>query len=94
CIIFADVRNDEGEDSGELFVTMLKSLGARVLNSVTQSVTHIVYKNGQLSTLKRYRALSPKPLVVGISWVVECAEKLEHLDETKYLINLDNVNIA
>lgn len=30
CIIFVDVRTDDGDDAGSLFVDMLKGLGARV----------------------------------------------------------------
>lgn len=36
----------------------------------------------------------PKPLVVGIAWVVECVEKRTRVDESKFLINLDLVNVA
>ena len=36
----------------------------------------------------------PKPLVVGIAWVVECAERKAHVDETKYLVSLENENVA
>ena len=33
CTIFVDVRTDEGEDAGALFVDMLRGLGAKVLFS-------------------------------------------------------------
>ena len=36
----------------------------------------------------------PKPLVVGIAWVVRCAELVTRVDETKYLISLEHENIA
>jgi hypothetical protein len=32
--------------------------------------------------------------VVGIAWVVDCAESMEKADETKYLIDLDGLNVA
>jgi hypothetical protein len=39
------------------------------------------------------RALSdPKPLVVGMEWVVQSAEKRNHEDETPYLIDMDDMN--
>lgn len=48
-----------------------------------------------MSTLTRYRQLNdPKPLVVGIAWVVECAEQARRADETKFLVNLEGVNVA
>jgi len=75
CVVFVDVRTDEGDEAGGLFVEMLKGLGARVsvnvtsgipyakakrfglkaLSSVGQTCTHIVFKNGQTNTVKRYR---------------------------------------
>ncbi|KIP11273.1 hypothetical protein PHLGIDRAFT_18033 [Phlebiopsis gigantea 11061_1 CR5-6] len=74
---------------------MLQGMGAKIQNRAGQHCTHIVYKNGLVSTTNRYRALNdPKPLVVGIAWVVECAEKKARVDETKYLINLDHENVA
>ncbi|EMD33074.1 hypothetical protein CERSUDRAFT_118138 [Gelatoporia subvermispora B] len=95
CTIFVDVRTDDGDDAGSLFVDMLRGMGAKVLQRVGQTCTHIVYKNGLMSTITRYRLLhEPRPLVVGIAWVVECAEQRTHVDETKFLITLDGVNVA
>ncbi|KAJ6497745.1 hypothetical protein C8R45DRAFT_1211578 [Mycena sanguinolenta] len=94
CIVFVDIISDVGDDSARSFITdMLKSLGARVLGSVGQTCTHIVYKNGLRSTYTRYKALSdPKPHVVGMEWVVQSAEKRTHQDETPYLIDMDDMN--
>lgn len=36
----------------------------------------------------------PRPLVVGIAWVVECAEQCTRVDEDRFLISLDGVNVA
>ena len=36
----------------------------------------------------------PKPLVVGIGWVVACAESKAHVPEQKYLISMEAENIA
>jgi hypothetical protein len=36
----------------------------------------------------------PKPFVVGISWVVECAEKCRRVGEENFLVDLDGVNVA
>ncbi|KAF4598126.1 hypothetical protein EYR38_006522 [Pleurotus pulmonarius] len=94
CIVFLDVRTDEGEDAGELFLEMLQRLGARILSSVGSTCTHVVYKNGLTSTVNKWRKLKNKPHVVGIAWVVECAERKEKADETPHLIDLDGVNVA
>ena len=73
CIIFVDVRTDDGDEAGSLFIDMLGGVGARVsptfssdnlsttehtmqvLTRVGQTCTHIVFKNGLMSTLTRYR---------------------------------------
>lgn len=36
----------------------------------------------------------PKPFVIGIAWVVECAEQRAKVDETKFQIDLKDVNVA
>jgi len=95
CVIFVDVRTDTGDEAGSLFVEMLEGVGARVLTRVGQTCTHIVYKNGLMSTLTRYRLLrDPKPLVVGIAWVVECVEQRKRVDEAKFIVDLDGTNVA
>ncbi|GJE91497.1 BRCT domain-containing protein [Phanerochaete sordida] len=95
CVVFVDVKNENGLDVGSLFVEMLQQMGAKILSRVGQSCTHIVYKDGLASTSNRWRALNdPKPLVVGIGWVVACAEQKAHVPEQKYLISMDMENIA
>ncbi|KAG9312046.1 hypothetical protein JVU11DRAFT_7325 [Chiua virens] len=95
CAIFVDVRTEQGDDAGGLFVDMLKGLGAKIMGRLGRSCTHIVYKNGHPNTLTRYRLLdSPKPAVVGIAWVVECVEKRTRLDEEKFKIDVDMINVA
>ncbi|KAL5521315.1 hypothetical protein ACEPAG_9239 [Sanghuangporus baumii] len=95
CTVFVDVRTEEGEDAGALFVDMLRGLGAKVLTRVGQTCTHIVYKNGLSSTVTRYRLLDePHPKVVGIGWVVECAEKRARVDESRFQVDLESLNVA
>ncbi|KZT69712.1 hypothetical protein DAEQUDRAFT_250685 [Daedalea quercina L-15889] len=115
CTVFVDVRTDDGDDAGALFVDMLADMGAKVccvgmcscgivlmlhfafkvLTRVGQTCTHVIFKNGLLSTLTRYRLLKePRPLAVGIAWVVECAEQCKRVDEARFLISLDGVNVA
>ena len=36
----------------------------------------------------------PKPLVVGIAWVVECIEQRKRVDEIEFIIDLDDVNVS
>ncbi|KAG6900710.1 hypothetical protein C0993_003736 [Termitomyces sp. T159_Od127] len=95
CVIFVDVRNDDGDDVGSLFIEMLEGVGARILTRVGQTCTHVVFKNGLMSTINRYRLLrDPKPFVVGIAWVVECVEQKKHIDEARFLVDLDSINVS
>ncbi|KIJ65865.1 hypothetical protein HYDPIDRAFT_87545 [Hydnomerulius pinastri MD-312] len=95
CAIFVDVRTEQGDDAGSLFVDMLKGLGAKIMGRIGQSCTHIVYKNGLPNTLTRYRLLNdPKPHVVGIAWVVECVEQRARVDEEKFKVDIDTINVA
>lgn len=36
----------------------------------------------------------PKPHVVGIAWVVECVEHRAKVDESKFKVDLEGVNVA
>lgn len=45
-------------------------------------------------TTNRRLLRDPKPLVVGIGWVVECVEQRRHVDETAHFFDLDGVNVA
>ncbi|KAH9177811.1 hypothetical protein EDB89DRAFT_1844241 [Lactarius sanguifluus] len=95
CTIFVDVRTDDGDDAGGLFVDMLRGLGAKIIGRAGQSCTHIVYKNGLMSTLTKYRLMrDPKPHVVGISWVVECTEQRRRVEENDFIVDLEGLNIA
>ncbi|KAL8280123.1 hypothetical protein RQP46_007453 [Phenoliferia psychrophenolica] len=86
-IAFVDVRTGDGDDAGMIFVDMLKSMGARVTTRPTLTLTHIVYKAGRPGTLHRFRAHpDPKPFLVGISWVVRCAEVGSRVDEKQYVV--------
>ena len=33
----------------------------------------------------------PKPLVVGIAWVVECVEQRKRVNETKFLVDVEDM---
>ncbi|TBU23860.1 hypothetical protein BD311DRAFT_730652 [Dichomitus squalens] len=95
CRIFVDVRSEEGDDAGSLFVDMLRNMGAKIAARVGSRCTHVVFKNGLMSTLKGYRMLSdPKPHVVGIGWVVACAEQRRRVEETQFPVNLNLANVA
>ncbi|KAG8989853.1 hypothetical protein FRB90_002048, partial [Tulasnella sp. 427] len=95
CVIFVDVRTEEGSDASAMFVKMLKQLSAKVISRPGTTATHYVWKSGLQSTLTRYSTLDePKPFLVGIGWVVNCVEKKERVDEKKYLVNVKEAEVV
>ncbi|BGP18653.1 hypothetical protein JCM10213_002897 [Rhodosporidiobolus nylandii] len=87
-VAFVDVRTAEGDDSGMIFVDMLRGMGARVTTRPSSLTTHIIYKSGRPSTLSFLRTLPPmsRPKVVGIAWVVRCAEVGQRVDEGPFKV--------
>jgi len=51
CVVFVDVRTDEGDEAGGLFVEMLKGLGARVSPDITSHITYTKTTPFDLQTL-------------------------------------------
>ncbi|WWC85714.1 uncharacterized protein L201_000580 [Kwoniella dendrophila CBS 6074] len=105
---FVDIRTSDGEDSGRLFIDILKGLGARVFAKPTESCTHIIYKSGKPSTLAWYRKhiqelefnaeeeekeKMKKPFIVGIKWVTECKKSGKRLDELPFLVDISEEDI-
>lgn len=37
---------------------------------------------------------TPKPHVVGIAWVVECAEQRRKAEEARFVVSLEHMNVA
>ncbi|ESK93627.1 signal transducer [Moniliophthora roreri MCA 2997] len=94
CKVFVDYRSDDPL-AAETWTQMLKDLGARIMTRLGPTCTHILWKNGLPSTINRYRTLNdPKPHVIGNSWIVTCAQESRHVDETEYLINLEEFKFA
>ncbi|BGP10233.1 hypothetical protein JCM10049v2_006116 [Rhodotorula toruloides] len=87
-VAFVDVRTAEGDDSGMIFVDMLKGLGARVTSRPSTLTTHIIFKAGRASTIQFYRSANPshRPHLVGIAWVVRCAEIGARVDEGPFRV--------
>ncbi|KAF8706781.1 hypothetical protein RHS03_04619, partial [Rhizoctonia solani] len=93
CVVCVDVRTANGEDSGNAFIEMLRLMGAKIVSRPTPSTTHIVFKSGHQSTLTKYKLYDdPKPFLIGIGWVVQCAERQERLDEERFRIRTDEVS--
>lgn len=74
----------------------LAYLGYQVIARPGTTATHYVWKSGLQSTLTRWQGLdgeAGKPFLVGIGWVVKCAETKERVDEKKYAVNVKEAEI-
>ncbi|WVF66421.1 hypothetical protein IAT40_001161 [Kwoniella sp. CBS 6097] len=91
---FVDVRTSDGEDSGKVFVEILKGLGARVQSRPTERCTHVIYKSGKSSTLAWWRKQEdPKPLIVGIKWVTECKKAGKKVEEDQFVVDVSKEDV-
>ncbi|KAG7091040.1 hypothetical protein E1B28_010100 [Marasmius oreades] len=94
CKVFVDYRSEDPLVA-ETWVQMLKDLGARIMTRLGPTCTHILWKDGLSSTINRYRLLNdPKPFVVGNNWVVSCAQESKRVDETEFLVELNDYTFA
>lgn len=56
---------------------------------MTLTLTHIIFKAGRPGTLQHYRNHpEPKPHIVGIAWVVRCAELEQRASEKPYRVEV------
>lgn len=89
-VILVDVREQDGDDASSTWVEMLRSMGAKVMVRASERrLSHIVFKSGKPATLHHFRAQpDPKPLVVGVNWVLRCAEEGRKVNEEDYLVEV------
>lgn len=60
----------------------------QIITRLTPSITHVIFKSGSPTTLSKHKLYNdPKPFMVGISWVVECVEKRQKVDETRFIVD-------
>ncbi|KAG9006153.1 hypothetical protein FRB93_008945 [Tulasnella sp. JGI-2019a] len=94
CVIFVDVKTDDGSDASAMFVQMLRRLSAKIINRPGTTATHFVWKSGLQSTLTRYSSMEePRPHLVGIGWVVQCVERKQKVEERRFLVNVKEAEI-
>jgi hypothetical protein len=95
CTVFVDVRTEDGDNAGDLFIGMLKDMGAKVLGTAGRTCTHIIFKDGLISTVKSYRSFKENPPhIVGVGWVAQCAQEQARVDESKFFVDTSEINIA
>ncbi|CAO3685879.1 unnamed protein product [Umbelopsis ramanniana] len=81
CSVF---RTDDGDDVSEDFEDALIAMGAKVRKTFTENITHLVFKNGSVSTLQRAYAKSIP--VVNLLWITRSQTIGSKLDEKQFSI--------
>uniref|UniRef100_T1IUL3 BRCT domain-containing protein n=1 Tax=Strigamia maritima TaxID=126957 RepID=T1IUL3_STRMM len=70
-IAYVEVRS-ENEDRSEAVSYFLELSGATIAKNFTRKVTHVVFKNGRLSTYKK--AILWGVHLVSVSWIEQCRQ--------------------
>lgn len=70
-IFYVDVWSAAGTNASEFFAPLLLELGASVSPSFTDSVTHVLFKDGSRSTLEQVYHSDGAICALNVGWAVE-----------------------
>ncbi|KAI7855030.1 hypothetical protein BDC45DRAFT_568827 [Circinella umbellata] len=80
-----DIRTEDGDDVSQSFERSLQSMGAKTRRTFSDSITHLIYKNGSTATLRK--ALGKKVVIVNLLWITRCKTEGKRLNEKEFLID-------
>ena len=85
CTFFLDIKSAEGEDKNRIFIKPIKDLGGEVithwLSDSDAQVTHVIFSNGNPSTLQKAAATNGAVKCVKVGWILDCEAQQKRLDE-------------
>ncbi|NWS27153.1 MCPH1 protein, partial [Polioptila caerulea] len=70
------------ENYSKTFKEQLLDMGAKVSKTLNKHVTHVVFKDGRLTTWKKAQKMGVK--IVSVFWVEKCRETGVHVDESLF----------
>ncbi|NXR51732.1 MCPH1 protein, partial [Hippolais icterina] len=70
------------ENYSKTFEQQLLDMGAKVSKTLNKHVTHVVFKDGHLTTWKKAQKMGVK--IVSVLWVEKCRETGVHVDESLF----------
>uniref|UniRef100_A0A2D4PX34 BRCT domain-containing protein n=1 Tax=Micrurus surinamensis TaxID=129470 RepID=A0A2D4PX34_MICSU len=70
------------ENYSKAFTQQLLDMGAKISKTLNKQVTHVIFKDGFLSTWNRAQKAGIK--LVSVLWVEKCREVGMHIDESLY----------
>jgi hypothetical protein len=90
---FVDVTSN-GKDQNFLFTGLLEDMGAKVERTWDgTSVSHVLFKDGNLATLEKVLASKGAVKCVNLGWILDCDKNQTRMDETPYLVDLTSVKV-
>jgi hypothetical protein len=85
---FVDVTSN-GREHNYVFISLLEDLGAKVAREWSSTgVSHVLFKDGSIETLKKVAATKGAVKCVNVGWVLDCESSKTRVDETPYLVDL------
>ncbi|KAL7310738.1 hypothetical protein PS15m_010202 [Mucor circinelloides] len=79
-----DVRTEDGDDVSQNFERALQSMGAKTRRTFSDSITHLIFKNGSPATLKK--AMSKNVFIINLLWISRCKREGKRLPEKDFII--------
>ncbi|XP_066035901.1 microcephalin isoform X2 [Chamaea fasciata] len=70
------------ENYSKTFEQQLLDMGAKVSKTLNKHVTHVIFKDGRLTTWKKAQEMGVK--IVSVLWVEKCRETGIHVDESLF----------
>ncbi|CAO2657499.1 Nn.00g036250.m01.CDS01 [Neocucurbitaria sp. VM-36] len=85
---YVDVTSN-GKDQNYLFSSLLEDLGAKVVKDLTVTgLSHVLYKDGNKSTLEKVLGSKGAIKCVNVGWVLDSEKNRMRMDEAPYLVDL------
>ncbi|KAI4956382.1 hypothetical protein J4E91_000593 [Alternaria rosae] len=87
-VFYVDVTRN-GREQNFLFRGLLEDLGAKVVQDISHaSLSHVLFKDGSMSTLEKCLESKGAIKCVNVGWVLDSESNKKRMDEDKYLVDL------
>ncbi|KAL1924103.1 uncharacterized protein VTP21DRAFT_7138 [Calcarisporiella thermophila] len=86
-----EVYTEDGADASDTFEPIVKGMGGKIRKSLTESVTHLIFKNGSKSIFQKALHAPQKIYIVNLLWLLSCQEENRHVEESDYLVQFGDL---
>ncbi|KAL0093747.1 hypothetical protein F4703DRAFT_1831295 [Phycomyces blakesleeanus] len=81
-IAYVDARTDDGDDVTESMERRVENLGAKTRKTFSDSITHLIFKNGSTNILRKARARNI--FIVNLAWITRCRQNQCRMPEKDF----------